>query len=132
MDWQQWRKNNPSRINSSRFEQLIDAEQQEQDTKQALMAQLATLSPEEQLTFVATRVRERLAKVLQLPADKIELHQRSNQLGIDSLMALELKQELDLEFGVEIPTMQILKGVTVTQMARSLLDNMSASLGREI
>ena len=124
MDWQQWRKSNPSSINSSRFEQLIDAEQQEQGTKQALMAQLSTLSPEEQLTFVATRVRERLAKVLQLPADKIELHQRSNQLGIDSLMALELKQELDLEFGVEIPTMQILKGATVTQIARLLLEKM--------
>ena len=39
-------------------------------------------------------------------------------------MALELKQELDLEFGVEIPTMQILKGATVTQIARLLLEKM--------
>jgi acyl carrier protein len=99
---------------------------QGKETKQALITKLSALSPDERLTFVATRLRERLAKVLQLPAAKIELQQSSNQLGIDSLMALELKQELDLEFGVEIPTMQILKGATVTQMAKLLLDKMAS------
>ncbi len=124
IDWQQWRKSNPSSMKSSRFKQFTHADDQERDQKQLLIAELSALSPDERLTFVATRVRERLAKVLQLPATKIDFHQSSNQLGIDSLMALELKHELDLEFGVEIPTMQILKGATVAQIARLLLDQM--------
>ncbi len=126
VDWEQWHKGNPRSSNSSRFQQFAHATDQEAGKTAALMAELAQLSPDEQRAFVATRVRERLAKVLQLPADKIELHQSSNQLGIDSLMALELKHELDIEFEVDIPTMQLLKGQSVTQIASWLLEKVVA------
>ncbi|MEM7132773.1 MAG: type I polyketide synthase [Chloroflexota bacterium] len=121
VDWQQQRKSNPRLAQSSRFAHFMQGDIQANGSGTALLAELRTLAPEERLAFVANRVRDGLAAVLQLPVEKIDLDQKSNLLGVDSLMALELKQKLDSEFGVEIPTMQLLNGPTVTQMAQILL-----------
>ena len=125
VDWQQQCKSNPRLAQSSRFAHLMQGDGQTDGTGASVLAELRTMAAEERVVFVATRVRERLAAVLQLPEEKIDLDQKSNLLGVDSLMALELKQKLDSEFGVEIPTMQLLNGPTVTQMAQMLLREVS-------
>lgn len=125
VDWQQQRQSNPRQAKSSRFAHLMQSDGSSNGTGSSILAELHGLSPEERVVFVASRVRERLATVLQLPEGKIALDQKSNLLGVDSLMALELKQKLDSEFGVEIPTMQLLNGPTVTQMAQMLLREVS-------
>lgn len=121
VDWPQQRQSNPRLAQSSRFANLMQGDRQTNGTGASELAELRTMAAEERVVFVAIRVRERLAAVLQLPEEKIDLDQKSNLLGVDSLMALELKQKLDSEFGVEIPTMQLLNGPTVTQMVQMLL-----------
>ena len=52
-------------------------------------------------------LREQLSKVFQLPAARIDSDKGLDQLGIDSLMAIELQNSLKMATGVEFSTMQL-------------------------
>ncbi len=66
-------------------------------------------------------IRAHLARVLDLPADRITADQQLNHLGLDSIMAIELKGTVEAALGVELPIAALLTGPTVAELAATLL-----------
>ncbi|CAN5903897.1 N/A [soil metagenome] len=66
---------------------------------------------------VLTVVTDHLARVLGTAAASVDREARLNALGLDSLMAVELRNRLEREFGVDIPVMTLLQGPTVSGVA---------------
>lgn len=52
---------------------------------------------------IMTRLRMHLASILQMPEAEIDEHAKLPELGVDSIMALELSTEVQRDFGVELP-----------------------------
>jgi phthiocerol/phenolphthiocerol synthesis type-I polyketide synthase D len=65
---------------------------------------------------------EKVAAVLRLPLAKIDVEQPLTALGLDSLMAIELKNNIELELGVHIPIVAFLQGPSIRQFAAQLLE----------
>ena len=80
--------------------------------------------PEERVGMAADILREIIAKVLRLPASKLELDQNINQVGIDSLMALELQTLIAEQTGAEFSPMDFMAGPSITTMAKRLLEKL--------
>ena len=69
---------------------------------------------------------EQVARVLGLSASKLDVQQPLSNLGLDSLMAVELKNRIAVDLGVNVPMVKFLQGPSVDQAATQVLDQLTA------
>ncbi|MEH1968238.1 type I polyketide synthase [Nostoc sp.] len=67
---------------------------------------------------------EEVAKVLRIPASKLDANQPLNDLGMDSLMAVELKNRIEADLGIDVPIANFLQGPSISIFATQLLADM--------
>lgn len=82
---------------------------------------LLAMESSQRLAYVVEIVRDKVGKTLKMDPSAIERNVRLNTLGIDSLMTMELQSSLENEIGVRVPTMELMKGPTVDQLAQVIL-----------
>jgi acyl carrier protein len=70
-------------------------------------------------------LRERVAAVLRLSIDKVDIQEPLNNLGIDSLMAVELKKRIEVDLGVSIRIVYFLLGHNVVHLAEQINEQLS-------
>jgi len=70
---------------------------------------------------VAGLVAQEVARILRLTAEDIDVAQPLDDLGMDSLMSLELRMGIEARFGVELPVVAISSGVNVNELATRLI-----------
>ncbi|MGZ6503323.1 MAG: AMP-binding protein, partial [Tumebacillaceae bacterium] len=86
--------------------------------EQALdLAAVLALAPEERRAVVVTYLHRQAARVLRVSTAHIQVEQSLNALGLDSLMAVELKQELEENFGIFLPFTRFLAGPSIAELA---------------
>ena len=66
---------------------------------------------------VAKLLSGEIARILRLPAEEIERHRPLAEIGMDSLMALELRMAAEQRLGIDIPLMSIANGATLSDIA---------------
>jgi acyl carrier protein len=65
-----------------------------------------------------------VARVLGLSRDvlsNLDTTHSLNKLGIDSLMGVELKNRIEIDLGVDIPVMRLLRGFTIADLTSLVL-----------
>ncbi|MFK7874841.1 MAG: SDR family NAD(P)-dependent oxidoreductase [Paracoccaceae bacterium] len=103
---------------SPRFEPIL-----QNDATAALQADetladlLKDIPQTEQRGFILERVVETTAKVLGTNASQVNPRQALGELGLDSLMAVELASALERDVGQSIPVMQLLGADSLTAVA---------------
>ncbi|MBX3490801.1 type I polyketide synthase [Parvibaculum sp.] len=86
-----------------------------------ILSKLSEVSLEDAIGFVSGILAEEIGQVLRLTADKIDLGKSVFDLGMDSLMALELKLGIEDRFGIEIPVMALSEGGNVTSLSAQIV-----------
>jgi acyl carrier protein len=59
--------------------------------------------------------------------NKLDTNLSINRLGLDSLMALEMKTRIEADLGIVIPIVNFLKGVSIAQLSAKVLDQFIVS-----
>ncbi|ASS75463.1 hypothetical protein CIG75_11070 [Tumebacillus algifaecis] len=91
--------------------------------------QLLTLPAVERQMVLETHLLEKAAGVLKIAATQLANDQSLNAVGLDSLMAVELKNELEECFGVSVPLARLLDGPSVAELAGDVLEQVVANAG---
>ncbi len=86
-----------------------------------LAALLAGLDDAAAVAHVSDLLAREISRILKLPAAEIELHMPLARLGMDSLMAVELRMAAESRLGIEIPLMSLAGGATVADIARKVV-----------
>jgi myxalamid-type polyketide synthase MxaD len=73
-------------------------------------------------------VTEQVARVLGLSPSQLDIQQPLTNLGLDSLMAVELKNRISADLGVNVPMVKFLQGFSVAQAASQLLEQLTAEV----
>ncbi|MBE3000046.1 SDR family NAD(P)-dependent oxidoreductase [Nocardiopsis sp. HNM0947] len=81
---------------------------------------LRALPPEEARDLVAERARERVAEVLGVPPQSLDRTLPLVEAGMDSLAAIRVKSVVEHEFGVALPTRDLLTGGTLAHAEAAL------------
>jgi len=92
-----------------------------------LKALLADCSPDEARDKVSALLVEEVARIMKLAVDRVEPQRPLAELGMDSLMAVELRLAVEQRFGISIPLLALSEGATLTAMASRIV----RSLGGE-
>lgn len=69
-------------------------------------------------------LREQISHVLELPINTISLEKKLNEMGLDSLMAIELKNKVENDLTITLPITQMIEGPTITQLVTILLQQL--------
>lgn len=79
---------------------------------------------ETRVALVQDALCARLSKVMHLPAEKIDVQLSLDNMGMDSLMGMELANALHADVGLELSPMLLMQGHTVAELARVLLEKL--------
>ncbi|HWD97874.1 MAG TPA: type I polyketide synthase [Bryobacteraceae bacterium] len=76
--------------------------------------------PAEQGKLLEDHLQTLAARVLRMDRGKIDVTQSLSALGLDSMMATELKNRVELSLHIPVSVLDLLKGVSITELAASL------------
>lgn len=93
---------------------------------EALTDQLLALDPAERCGRLAAIIAAEAARILRMPGNAVDPHRPLTELGMDSLMAMELRLALERSLRVDVPLMSLAGGASATGLATDL----AARLGR--
>ncbi len=92
--------------------------------KPPLVLTLEAAAPRERLSLLTAFIRDRALKVLALEPDfPLDTRKPMNEMGFDSLMAVELKNALDAGIGRKLPATLVFEHPTIDALAKHLLEN---------
>jgi acyl transferase domain-containing protein/NADPH:quinone reductase-like Zn-dependent oxidoreductase/acyl carrier protein len=91
-----------------------------------LAAQIAGKSEGDARVLVAAMVASEVARIFRLSADEIDVARPLDELGMDSMMSLDLRMGIEKRFGVELPVVAITAGVSVNDLATRLIAGVRA------
>lgn len=87
---------------------------------ESLNEQIAGLDPDAALALLKTVIAEEAATILRLPASGIDPLRPLSEMGMDSLMAVELRLALESRLRVDLPLVSLAEGTSVASIARRL------------
>ena len=94
---------------------------------------LLTAEPTEQQKLLEDFFQRQVARVLGMELARLDFNQPLDNLGLDSLMAIELKNVLETKLGVNLQVASLLQGPTLSGLVSETLENLDAPVpGNEI
>ena len=87
----------------------------------SIVEALAAAPPQERRRVLLDHLAALLSPILYAPAEEIDVDAGLDSLGVDSLMAVELANALRDALGVEIATMTLLRGPSLSEVADDVL-----------
>jgi acyl carrier protein/short-subunit dehydrogenase len=89
---------------------------------------LLTVPPDDWQPILESQLREQAARVLKLAPEALDVEQPLSNLGIDSLMAIELKNRIEADLGATVPMVKFLEGPSVRDLSAYLADQLVSVL----
>jgi phthiocerol/phenolphthiocerol synthesis type-I polyketide synthase D len=130
VDWRQYQQfysalsQSPSLSEVASEEAVNLAASPRREHRKALLA----AEPAARLQLVQAYLGEQVARVLGFSASRLDVDQPLSNLGLDSLMAVELKNRISVDLGVNLPMVKFLQGPSVAQAATQILEQLTAEL----
>jgi phthiocerol/phenolphthiocerol synthesis type-I polyketide synthase C len=87
---------------------------------EALADRLAEMNPDAALALLKTVVAEEAARILRLPAGGFDPRRPLSEMGMDSLMAVELRLALESRLRIDLPLVSLTEGTSVASIAARL------------
>ncbi|AGA31109.1 hybrid non-ribosomal peptide synthetase/type I polyketide synthase [Singulisphaera acidiphila] len=120
VDWSGLKRLHAEEGNRHLLEKIEETRRPQRDLRPSGRRELADWrnAPLEQRRETLVRYfRDRVAGVLRLEPDRIDPARPLNTLGLDSLMAIELKGGVEADLGTILPLTSLMTGPTITELA---------------
>jgi acyl carrier protein len=134
IDWQQWRQHYPVFAGTPLLADLMretrDASRLDiaVNGKSALSREsLLAAEPPARSSLLESFVRGQVEAVMGIPSNTLDVQRPLSDMGLDSLMAIELKNRLESSLKVMLPMVQLLQGPSIRTLAALLLAQTTAS-----
>ncbi|AKT41167.1 type I polyketide synthase [Chondromyces crocatus] len=131
-DFARWRRFYPQAAASPLFAELAEVPGDEPETDPTSPDEVRQLlldaAPTERAPLLAARLQRTVARVMRLePTQEIDCQRPLGTLGFDSLMAVELRNQLEASLGIRLPATLIWSYPTIDAMTEHLLTKLVPS-----
>lgn len=83
-------------------------------------AAIVEADPPERARLIDENLRKMVSSVFRLPLERLDVNEPLSGLGMDSLMAFELKRRIEDCIGINLPAVTILRGPSVAQLGKEI------------
>ncbi|OQX25854.1 MAG: hypothetical protein BWK80_13530, partial [Desulfobacteraceae bacterium IS3] len=66
-------------------------------------------------------LHQKIAAILQMPLSELDIKEPLSNLGMDSLVALELRTAAEKDMGIEIPLEELIQGTSIVNLTETIL-----------
>ena len=120
LDWAQWASMHPASAASPRFAEHIAAAGAGGEAGNALREQLLAVPEDQRAEVISLILTDQVATVLGIPAESIDPATPLPDLGMDSLMAVELGARVNVALGLDVSALEFSRGGGLTGLAGRL------------
>jgi acyl carrier protein len=129
VDWSRWNAVAGGRASSPRFEALVrqagSGESSKDTTSKALRGALLAANETERRKLLQSAIVKQLSTVLGTSPDSLDVEKSLSDLGLDSLMAVELRNWIERDLQLSLPTVELLRGPSVVEVCGVLLGQLA-------
>jgi thioester reductase-like protein len=129
IDWTRWRGWRLADKLSPRFAHLCKEVEAatEGATEAGLLSRKAIQAapPAKRLAMLQALLREKVARVLGSSASRLDMEKPLLNLGLDSLMAVELRNWMESELQVNVPIVELMRSPSLARLAELLLEQLA-------
>jgi acyl transferase domain-containing protein len=125
VDWRKWRAAYPLLAEAPFFSAFAGEKPDAPGAGISHRAQLLAAATEKRLELVVACLRQHASGVLRIAEARIDVDQPLATMGIDSLMAVELKSRVERDLGVAVPLLQLVRGPSLSELAHILIASMT-------
>ncbi|APV52467.1 hypothetical protein BWI17_14790 [Betaproteobacteria bacterium GR16-43] len=93
-----------------------DTDTDDSERKHDLRRLAQELGPEEMAAVLTDLLKKEIAAILRLPAERLDAKQPLQDLGMDSLMGMELLTAVEARFGVNLPLLALSEGPSIDKL----------------
>ncbi len=125
INWSGLARLNPSTASSPTYAAVLNREKQADSTAgdaHSFRPKVLAASAQDRLPLVADYICEQVAQVFGTTTADIDRETPLTQIGLDSLMAIELMNRLETNLGISLPMGQFLQGPNITELAVPVLE----------
>ena len=129
MDWAKWRQSFRGMQDNPLFERIFAAASKARKTggaKSDWRLKIEAAAPEDREPIIGQAVREVVGSVLRVKPDSLRDEQPLTDLGLDSLMGVEIENSLEATIGVALPPTSLMRARTIGQIATLIAGHMGA------
>lgn len=85
------------------------------------------MEEEERQDFVTSKARSIIAQIMGFDTDQIEMDVDLNNLGLDSIAAVQIRATIKKQFGINIPIFDLFKGVSINKLSLKITSDILES-----
>ncbi len=135
VDWSHWQKLYPAFSRAPLLEQVMRDETVETARQPeggpTVRSAILAAAPEERASRLQDFLAQQVSRILGFAAGNLDVTQSVSHLGMDSLMAVELKNRVETSLGVVIPMVQLLQGPSVVELTAWVAEKLNTAGGLE-
>ena len=133
VDWAKWRQSFRGMQENPLLERIFAAVegQEAAGTTNDLRLKIQSAAPEELEGIISQAVRNSVSSVLRVKSDTLRDDQPLTDLGLDSLMGIEIENSIESSLGVTLPQASLIRARTIGQIVALIAEHMGAKKGGE-
>jgi acyl carrier protein len=129
LDWQTLSKFLPS-ADSPKFIELTQDnsdDDRQHDSAEDIQQMLLELSDADLLTTLIAMIKSEVGEILRIAPDKIDPSKSIYDMGLDSLMGVELIVALESRFSIRLPVMALSESPTITKLTERIIQQLKGN-----
>ncbi|QXH74835.1 SDR family NAD(P)-dependent oxidoreductase [Pseudomonas atacamensis] len=124
LDWKALSRFLPS-AGTPKFNELArlqSGQQEEESNGDDIQRLLLKLNDEELTELFAEMLKQEISEILRMPTSKIDSSRPLQELGLDSLMSVELVVAVEERFGIRLPVMELSESSSIAKLKVRILE----------
>jgi acyl carrier protein len=115
----------------SELARLHSGEQEEESNVDDIQRLLLEMNDQELTELFAEMLKQEISEILRMPTSKLDSSRPLQELGLDSLMSVELVVAVEERFGIRLPVMELSETSSIAKLTVRILELLRGSQDAE-